>query len=207
MTFTFSWFDQIVLLLTGLVAVYLIYRFIEECKGPDHKFGKNFFYMLSFAVLFVAGVLLIFNGYELLATPWVVVVSALIPFSLSVGLVKEFHKKYWIGYLVFVIIGLVAIGITRCTDAGGWATVALAFFHGIAGLVIFFIPIFAVKNKKAPTGFIWVTIGGTLISIGGISLAFLKAGSPILSADVIFTILAPILLLMSLAFAWGFMKK
>ena len=52
-----------------------------------------------------------------------------------------------------------------------------------------------------------VTIGGFLIGVGGIALAFLKAGSPILSAETIFLILEPILLLMALAFCWGFTKK
>ena len=83
----------------------------------------------------------------------------------------------------------------------------LATWHSIAGLLIFFIPIFVVKSGRAPGSFIFVTIGGFLIGVGGIALAFLKAGAPILSADVIFTILAPLLLLMSLAFCWGFVKK
>ncbi|RLD69697.1 MAG: hypothetical protein DRJ10_21215 [Bacteroidetes bacterium] len=83
-------------------------------------------------------------------------------------------------------------------------------FHSIAGLTIFFVPIFAVKNNKADKGFIWVTIGGTIIGIGGIALAFLGAGKPLLgifTAEVVFTILTPILLLMALAFTYGFVKK
>jgi hypothetical protein len=47
-----------------------------------------------------------------------------------------------------------------------------------------------------------------LIGLGGIALAFLSVGSQLLffSKDFVFTILAPLLLLMTLAFAWGFMK-
>jgi len=47
-----------------------------------------------------------------------------------------------------------------------------------------------------------------LIGIGGIALAFLTSGSQLLffSLDVVLAILAPLLLLMSLAFAWGFVK-
>jgi len=47
-----------------------------------------------------------------------------------------------------------------------------------------------------------------LIGLGGIALSFLSAGSQLLffSQDLVLTILAPLLFLMSLAFAWGFVK-
>jgi hypothetical protein len=48
-----------------------------------------------------------------------------------------------------------------------------------------------------------------MIGLGGIALAFLKTGGQLLffSAEFVFTILAPLLLLMSLSFAWGFVRK
>jgi len=202
-----NWFDQLTLLLTGLVAIYLIIRFIQDIKQKETTPAYDIFYIISFAVLLVAGLLLIFYDFEVLARNCVVIVAYLIPLCLSLGLVYEFHRKAGGGYLIFGIIGLILIAVTRFTDAGGWATFVLAFFHSVAGLLIFFIPIFAVKSKKVIGSFIWVTIGGALIGIGGISLAFLKAGSPILSAELIFTILSPLLLIMSLAFAMGFVKK
>jgi len=202
-----NWFDQLTLLLTGLVAIYLIVRFIQDIKQKETTPAYDIFYIISFAVLLVSGLLLIFYGFEVLAQNCVVIVAYLIPLCLSLGLMYEFHRKAAGGYLIFGIIGLILIAVTRFMDAGGWATFVLALFHSVAGLLIFFIPIFAVKSKKVDGCFIWVTIGGTLIGIGGISLAFLKAGSPILSAEIIFTILAPLLFVMSLAFAWGFVKK
>jgi hypothetical protein len=53
-----------------------------------------------------------------------------------------------------------------------------------------------------------VGIGGALIGLGGIALAFLSLGSQFLffSQQFVLMILAPLLFLMSLAFAWGFMK-
>ena len=83
-------------------------------------------------------------------------------------------------------------------------------FHSLAGFTIFFIPIFIVRKKLADKKFIWVTVGGTIIGIGGIALAFLGAGKPLLgifTAEVVFTILTPILLLMTLSFTYGFVKK
>jgi len=54
-----------------------------------------------------------------------------------------------------------------------------------------------------------VGVGGALIGIGGIALAFLISGAQLLffSTEIVLTILAPLLLLMTLAFAWGFVKE
>ena len=82
----------------------------------------------------------------------------------------------------------------------------------MAGLVIFLGPFFVNKihqAKKAAKGFWWVGVGGALIGIGGIALAFLTVGKPLLGIftdDLVFNILSPLLLLMTMAFTWGFVK-
>ena len=200
-------FDQAVLLLTGLTAIYLIYRFVQDGTGKTF----NIYYIISFVVLLVSGLLLIFGGWDVLQSPLVIVVAYLIPLGLSVGLVTEFYPNHAKLYLIFGVVGLILIFLTRVvmTDVGALATVILVIFHSVAGLLIFFIPILATKANKAPGGFTWVTVGGTLIGLGGIALAFLKSGTQLLffSQDFVMTILAPLLLLMTLAYTWGFMKK
>ena len=87
--------------------------------------------------------------------------------------------------------------------------VAVPVFHGVAGLIIFGLPLYkCLVEKDAPKGFGLVGIGGALIGLGGIALAFLVSGSQFLffSADFVYTILAPLLLLMTLAFTFGFRK-
>ncbi|HID40089.1 MAG TPA: hypothetical protein EYP36_11320 [Calditrichaeota bacterium] len=207
--FTFGLFDQAVLLLTGLTAIYLIWRFVQHIGKEEGTPSYDVYYIVSFAVLLVSGLLLIFYSYDILANPLVVVIAYLIPLGLSLGLVAEFYQKYEKTYLLVGIIGIILIAVTRLAGVGGpgLATFVLALFHTIGGLLIVFIPLFVTKDNRVPKGFIWVSVGGVLIDIGGISLAFLKAGAPILPADVIFTILAPLLLLMTLAYTWGFMKK
>jgi len=202
-----NWFDRLTLLATGLTAIYLIVRFIQDYRGKDTKPTYNIYYIISFAVLLVSGLLLIAFGWGALANPLVAVVATLIPLGLSMGLVAEFYQKYAKAYLIFCIIGLVVILITRFAQAGGFAIFVYALVHSIAGLLIFLLPILAIKGKKALGSFIMVTVGGVLIGVGGIALAFLKAGSPILSAETILAILAPLLLLMALAYTWGFVKK
>jgi len=200
-------FDRLVLLLTGLVAIYLIWRFF----GRYRQTGKmaDIYYMIGFGVLLVAGLLLIAFTYAALENPLVVIVAVLIPAGISLGLVAEFLPQYEKGYLTFALIGLVLISITRFTGPAGLATVVLVIVHSIAGLLIFGLPLWAVKQNKAPSGFELVTVGGTLIGLGGIALAFLKTGGQLLffSGPFVMAILAPLLLLMTLAFTWGFVKN
>lgn len=198
-------FDQLTLLATGLVAIYLLWFFYKSHQ--ERKGAHNLYYMISFGVLLVSGLLLIWLGYGILSNPLVVIVAAIIPIFLSLGLVTEFAPKYEKHYLLFAILGLLIISITRYVGPELGRTISLATIHSIAALFVLLTPIYAIKKGKATGSFAFVTIGGLLISVGGISLAFLKVGLPILSADVIFTILAPVLFLMSLSYAYGFTKQ
>lgn len=199
-------FDQAVLLATGLVAVFLIWRLyqhFQSAKQPTY----DVYYMVAFAVLFIAGVLLILLTYNVLQSPLVVIVAALIPAALSLGLVSEFYAKNERPYLIFIVVGLLALAITRLAMPGLVATLVLIVVHTVAGLIIFGLPFRVTQQKKAPQGFMFVGVGGALIGIGGLALAALKLGQPILSAELIFMILAPLLLLMTLSFTYGFVVK
>jgi len=199
--------DQIILLLTGLTAVYLIYRFIQANKASTETTKYYYHYIVSMAVLFVSGVLVILFDFTILARPEIKIVATLIPFALASGLMCQFHQKYAKFYVIFLMIGFILIILMNYGMIH--TKIIYPIFHSIAGLTIFFIPIIAVNNKTAPKGFLWVTLGGALIGIGGMALAFLGAGKPLLgifTADVVFTILSPILLLMVLAYTYGFMK-
>ena len=207
-----TWFDRIVLLITGLTAVYLIWRFYG--RYTQKKGLYDLYYIPGFAVLFVSGVLLILLGYEILGlggsalSPYILPIASLIPLCISIGIVQQYYPEYKRPYKWFATIGILAIAISSIAGIDSIKKLAVPIFHGVAGLVIFFGPIFAVKIGKAPKGFVWVGIGGMLIGIGGIALAFLTTGSQLLffSTEVVLMILAPLLLLMTLAFAWGFVK-
>jgi len=122
------------------------------------------------------------------------------------GIVEEYFPKYKKAFKWFALVGFLAIAISAIFGIDIVKKISVPLLHGVAGLVIFLGPFFA---KKAPKGFWWVGIGGALIGIGGIALAFLSVGKPLLgifTADLVFTILSPLLLLMTLAFTWGFVK-
>lgn len=198
--------DIVLLLVTGLTAVYLVWRFWQRRETYD------WYYIMGFAVLFVSGVLLILLGYEILGTPFVLTVASLIPLGISMGIAEQYFPDWKKYFKWFATIGFLAIA---ATSFGGMETlrkIVVPLFHSVAGLVIFLGPFFATSSpqgKKAAKGFFWVGIGGLLIGIGGIALAFLSVGSPLLgifTAELVFNILSLLLLLMTLAFAWGFVK-
>lgn len=196
--------DRIFLLATGLVAIYLLWRFGNRYRQSRKLF--DIYYLIGFAVLLVCGLLLIFLGYGILASPYVLTVASLIPLGISLGIANEYFPAWKKAFAWFALIGFSAIAITSIAGLATLKKIAVPLFHGVAGLVIFLGPFLA---KNAPAGFQWVGVGGALIGIGGIALAFLSAGKPLLgifTADLVFSILAPLLLLMTLAFAWGFVK-
>lgn len=162
-------------------------------------------YTVGFGVLLVAALLLIILGFDVLESAVVVIVSTIIPLSLSLGLVWEHLAAYQTPYLVFVITGFLAIVITRSVARRNkMPVIILAVVHGIAGITIFLVPLLMVFSDHAPPGFALVGLGGALIGPGGLLLSFLKAGKPILSRKTILKILPGLLLLTTAAFVLGF---
>ena len=201
-------FDGLVLLLTGLVAIYMILRFVQWQKDTETAGIWNIYYLVSFLVLLIAGLLLIIFGWGALANNFVAVVAGLIPFSLAIGLIARFYPKYEKPYLFLMIFGLVLIIIARYGGMVTFGKIIYPLFHAIAGLTIVAVPFLACKGEQVQKGFGMVAIGGILIGSGGTALAFLKAGKQLLffSQDFVLMILAPLLLFMALFFAFGLMK-
>jgi hypothetical protein len=195
-----SLLDRILLLNTALLAADQIAFGIN-----DLPVAVVAAYTIAFGVLLVAGLLLIILGFEILDAPIVVIVSTLIPLSLATGLVWEYLATFQIIYLLFAISGFLAVSITRLAHMQGkLPTILLAIVHGIAGITIFLLPIILSVSGQAAPGFALVGIGGALIGVGGLLLAFLKSGKPLLSKNIILTVLPGLLLLMTISFVAGF---
>lgn len=196
--------DNLFLLLTGLLAAYLCWYFWKRYNL--HKALHNLYYLMGFAVLLVSGLLLIFLGLDILASPYVLTVASLIPLGISIGLVEEYFPAWKKAFKWFATLGILAIAITSIGGMDTIKKIAVPVFHGVAGLIIFAGPFVA---KGAPKGFFWVGIGGLLIGLGGIALAFISAGSQLLffSPEFVMTILTPLLFLMTGAFALGFTRR
>lgn len=191
--------DRILLLLTGLLAAYQIAFGIAD-KPP----AVTASYLVAFGVLLVAGLLIIIMGFEILDLASVVVISSLIPLALSFGLITEMLPSYTGIYFVFALVGFLAILLTRIFDSVKADRYVLALVHGVAGLVIFFLPILLCLQGAVPARFAFVGAGGGLIGVGGILLAFLKSGKPILQKKTILALLPGLLLMMTACFVLGF---
>ncbi|MBI3172177.1 MAG: hypothetical protein HYZ25_00535 [Chloroflexi bacterium] len=196
--------DIIFLLLTGLLAAYLCWYFYQ--RYTLHKALHNLYYLMGFAVLLVSGLLLIFLGLGILAKPLVLTVASLIPLGISMGLAEEYFPAWKTYFKWFAAVGFVAIAVSSIGGLDILKKISVPLFHGVAGLVIFLGPFFA---KGAPKGFYWVGIGGLLIGLGGIALAFISVGAQLLffSPAFVMLILTPLLFLMTGAFAIGFTRK
>ncbi len=191
--------DRILLLGTCLLAAFQITAGVNDLS-PSATWG----FTIGFGTLLVASLLLIILGFGGLESQAVIIVSTLIPLSISFGLISVHYSEIGLFYLFFCIVGFGLISITRFTSEGKIATIILAIVHGIAGLLITFIPVIVVAQGQISPGYSLVSLGGGLIGIGGILLAFLKTGQPILSEEKILSVLPALLFLMSCAYVIGF---
>lgn len=192
--------DRLLLLLTGLLAAYQIAIGVEGTASV-----ALLAYTVGFGILLLAGLLLIILGFEGLDSSFVAILSTVVPLALSLGLVWEFVPAWREAYLAFVLVGFAAVTLMRLRHTGRLATATLAFVHGVAGLIIFGLPLYLSLTGATPPGFALVGLGGALIGLGGILLSFLKMGHPILSQHAILTVLPALLLLMTAAFVAGFL--
>jgi hypothetical protein len=192
--------DRSLLLATGLLAAWQVAVGINGTAALPMTA-----YTVGFGMLLVAGLLLIILGFEALDSPVVVIISTIIPLSLSLGLVWEHLPAYQTVYLVFVLFGFLAVIVTRAVPIKNeLPVVVLAAVHAVAGFVVFLLPIIWDFTGRATHGFALVGVGGALIGAGGLLLALLKTGKPLLSHTIILRILPGLLLLMTVAFVAGF---
>jgi hypothetical protein len=192
--------DRILLLVTSLLAGYQVVVGINDLETVPIVA-----YTIAFGALLVAMLLLIILGFEVLDSPIVVIVSTVIPLALSLGLVWEHLTAYRISYLLFVIIGFLAVVITRSLPMPGkFPIFVIALVHGVAGLSIFLLPSILASNGAMRPGFALVGLGGALIGILGLLLSFLKTGRPIFPREIILKVLPGLLTLMTACFVAGF---
>ena len=192
--------DRILLLMTCLLAAYQIVVGIDAMAELP-----IIAYTIAFGVLLVAVLLLIILGFDVLDSPVVVIVSTIIPLSLATGLVWQYAPSIRMPYLLFAILGFVAVVITRSISIKNKLPVlTLAVVHGIAGMTIFLLPIIVALQGRTDSLFALVGVGGALIGLGGLLLAFLKAGKPILPRETVLKLFPGLLLAMTLCFLIGF---
>ena len=192
--------NRTLLLLTVLLASYQVSAGIDGFTALP-----IIAYTIAFGVILVAALLIFILGIDVLDSPIVVIVSTIIPLSLAVGLVWQHVASWRTSYLVFAIIGFLAVTLTRSIQMQNkLPVIVIAITHGIAGMTIFLLPIvISIQGETKPL-FALVGIGGALIGVGGLLLSFLKTGKPILSRDTILRLFPALLLVTTALFVAGF---
>lgn len=196
-----SMLGRLLLLLTVLLAAYQVVVGIDSFSSLP-----IIAYTVAFGVLILAGLLLIILGFDVLETPIVAIASTIIPLAMSLGLVWQHIAPLQTIYLVFTVLGFLAILVTRAIPLRNkLPIIVLALVHGVAGVVIFLLPIIVVLQGSMRPAFSLVGLGGALIGVGGLLLSFLKTGKPILSRKTILQVLPGLLFLMTACYVVGFM--
>jgi len=191
--------DRILLLVMVVLASY------QVVVGIDHFTSLPIIaFTIAFGALIIAGLLMIILGFEVLDSPLVVIVSTVLPLSFSTGIIWQQWPALRLGYLVFAIVGFLAVIATHLIPMPGkLPTVVLVLVHSAAGIVIFLLPFLLAFRGVVKPGFALVGVGGLLISIGGLLLFFVKAGKPLLTRAKILKILPGMLLVMTACFVAG----
>jgi len=192
-------YDRLLLLCTALLAAYQVVVGIEA-----FPLLAVVSFTVAFGVLLLASLLLIILGFEVLASAGVLIASTLMPLGISLGLVSLYLPELSVVYLLFCVIGLLAVIVTRTWAFKAAALPVFAGVHGVAGVIIFGLPLWMSFGGETPLGFVFVGVGGGLIGLGGLLLALLKAGKPLLSEALILRLLPALLFLMTLAYVIGF---
>jgi len=196
----------ILLLLTGIAAIlFALFMVLDFVKN---KKIHHLLWALSFIVLFVAGIVLVFtNDYSLLLSPLVAALAVLIPGGIAAGLFfvvfEEKSKLYGYIYLVFVLVMVVLVGIAKVGLSPGQSYTVMAA-HIPSSLSIILLPIYTTyKTKDTDWKALLVSIGGIVVSIAGLLLAFFSLSPNLGLLTLILTLLPYILLLTAIFLALG----
>ncbi|MRS04454.1 hypothetical protein EG832_14740 [bacterium] len=191
--------NRFLLFLMVLLAAYEV-----VIAGNSQQVIATWAYTVGFGSLVISGLILIVIGFETFQRPLVVTIATIIPLAISLGLIADFFPAFAIYYLLFAIIGLLIVAATRVIDNTKKSVYFLVPIHGISGLIIFFAPIFLSYQNITELGFLWISVGGALIGLGGLVLSYLRTGKEILSQKTVFRLFPSLLFLTTLSFVLGF---
>lgn len=206
---TLGTLDTILLLMTGLLSVIMAWLLIRNYKKT--KKLSHICWATSLSVLFVSGVLIIFLGFEVLEEPIIPVIAAIIPIGMALGLLFEiWENTIGIIYLSYSLVVILLLLVARLDIIlGSWSTILIMATHIPSGLIIVGLPIYYASKIDDDKSYYYFSIGGILISFGGILLAFVKLSEPLFGVfdqGLIYGILPLLLLIVGVFFILGISK-
>ncbi len=207
--------DQVFLVGTYIIAMLALWSLRNRKSRGIQRYSSDYYHATAIAVLGIASLLLSIFGWGILgimgertSNKLVAIVSSLIPFSWGTGLVSRFFPRYERVFLGLMILGLALITLSRFMDTPLMARLVYPVFHSTAASVVIATPIIMVKKGFMNFNFLSVSVGGALISVAGIALAFLSAGKQlsIFSQEVILLIFGPLLFSVMVLYFWGLIR-
>ena len=153
---------------------------------------------------FIIAVALAIMALDALALPITIYLGSIYPSFLAIGLLyrKDKEGQIWKYYLYFTVIMLILMAIGQATGTV-LKVGSLVTLHSISGLIIVFLPIIEFLGKRWNINYLMFTIGGIVIGIGGLALATVQAGAPMLPFDLVVQLLHPLLFISAFLIALG----
>ena len=188
---------RIIYLLTGHMAGYQIIKGMENYSNLTTTL-----YTISFGILLLACLLLLLMGFEIMENNYIAIVSALIPITLSLGLVTDKLENSTM-YSILISAGFLIAVTLRLFSSGKIQSLSIGVIHFLSGSVIFFLPIILFFTGVAEIQILMVSFGGVLIGSGGMLLGLLKAGKSILSKEKVVALFPTILFFATTSFVIG----
>lgn len=190
---------RVLLLGTCLLAAYQIVVGIDKLSSTP-----IIAYTIGFGVLLISALLLFILGFEALDTPAVVIITTIMPLSISTGLIWEHLASFRTLYLIFAIGGFVAVILTRSMETpANLRMIVLGIVHGVSGLIIFLLPILMSISGRANPDFALIGVGGALMGLEGLILSFSKFQA-VVSKETMRRFLPWLLLITTICFVAGF---
>ncbi|MEA3288164.1 MAG: hypothetical protein U9Q77_12425 [Candidatus Marinimicrobia bacterium] len=190
--------NRIILLLVAIVAGVQIVSGIENCGTIPITY-----YTFSYGIFLVSALLMLLMGVDIIEHPTAALAASTLPLGFSIGMVAVFLPAYHLAYGSLVSILYAGLAIQKLRDQAKSAMLFQILLHGLTGLVLFIMPLVLVLQSTVNPGYLGISVGTGLVAIGGMALAFLKSGKPILTKDQIYTIFPGVLLLAVFAFSVG----
>ncbi|NQT62266.1 MAG: hypothetical protein HQ556_04845 [Candidatus Marinimicrobia bacterium] len=191
-------FNRVILLLVAIVAGVQIVSGIEGLGTIPIAY-----YTVSYGIFLISAILMVLMGVDIIEHSVAALAASMLPLGFSMGLVGEFLLEYHLIYTSLISILYAGLTIQKLRRRDKAALLLQILLHGFSGLVLFIMPLVLLLQGKVEASFLGVSVGTGLIAIGGMALAFLKSGKPLLSKDQIYTIFPGVLLLAVVAFSIG----
>jgi len=190
--------NRIILLLVAGLAGFQIVIGIENCGIIPIAY-----YTFSYGISLVSALLMLLMGVDIIEHEVAALAASMLPLGFSMGLVAAFMLEYHLYYASFVSLLFAGLIIQKLRHEDKSALLFQIMLHGLTGLVLFIVPLVLIIQGTVETRYLGISIGTGLIAVGGMALAFLKSGKPILTKAQIYTIFPGVLLLAVLAFSIG----